>query len=543
MSLYQHQEEKIELIAVPGSWIPSQSVVPPEKANNENVLKTFELLQSKRASPDNDILCIVPVMPAVPPTIDESVLIESKKHVEVSAPLKGKKSPYSDKTSKGYRSGSRSCIALCRKIKSGDSISSNDWVIASDKDGSKYVLDSEAGTVLVRIKGCGMWSNTNDLPFPAITLMDSKSRYAPEGKSVSEIRGVCFENTSCTEMISTAEIEENLNKIGLYCGNHPLGFWIFGKLENDPSPLITKTVSIFETVGDRRLESHLFPGLDNLISKKFDQSFADRVIDLIRPLYAQENFPSNNCKTLRKRGRITAYELKKKIADGSFFNLNDFQIDEFSDDVLRKNGLVPTYDIYEKIKDLDKDFINLVKVYGRIGFEIGRIIGVVHRTGYLWGSYTDHREDQFHVNAHTDNLVVLSKEICTSNKKKIQIIAPVDFDMSFKQESSINFWRKPPFPDPAYCTANMVPEIEYMADAIGGFYATYEQTSNFFKPRKQPPGSLCNILWMMRDCAVYEYYQGYQKINSDSCKGNDISIDDIYNIVNEGLNETIYAKS
>ena len=115
--------------------------------------------------------------------------------------------------------------------------------------------------------------------------------------------------------------------------------------------------------------------------------------------------------------------------------------------------------------------------------------------------------------------------------------------MSFKQESSINFWRKPPFPDPAYCTANMVPEIEYMADAIGGFYATYEQTSNFFKPRKQPPGSLCNILWMMRDCAVYEYYQGYQKINSDSCKGNDISIDDIYNIVNEGLNETIYAKS
>lgn len=62
-------------------------------------------------------------------------------------------------------------------------------------------------------------------------------------------------------------------------------------------------------------------------------------------------------------------------------------------------------------------------------------------------------------------------------------------------------------------------------------------------PRKPPPGKLFNFLWFLRDCAIYEYYQGYQKINSDGCKGNDISIDDAYDIIDEALNESFTANS
>lgn len=82
--------------------------------------------------------------------------------------------------------------------------------------------------------------------------------HAPEGTTASEIRGICFENTSCTEMYATHEIEQNLAKIGLVCGNHSIGFWFYENLQNDSTPNVHKSVSLFETLGDYRLESHVF---------------------------------------------------------------------------------------------------------------------------------------------------------------------------------------------------------------------------------------------------------------------------------------------
>ena len=198
---------------------------------------------------------------------------------------------------------------------------------------------------------------------------------------------------------------------------------------------------------------------------------------------------------------------------------------------MREVGLILIYEIYEKIKDLDKDFINIVKLYGRIGFEAGRCISIVHRTGFLWGYFIDHDPFSSHNNAHLDNMIILPKETCLSNKEKLQIIAPIDFDMSFKKENSISFYDEPPQPDPKSVLFNMRTEFESMEKDLAGFYATVEGSSNFFKLRDMPPGSLCNVFCLMRDVAEYEYYQGYIKINSDGCKGNDISVDDIYKII------------
>ena len=448
MSNFQHSSEEVILIPVTGSWISSQSVLKPPNASNENSVQIFENLKPKKCN--SDTLCVVPVMPAVPPYVDEAVLKDSENHVEVSAPLKGRKSPYSDKSVRGYRSGRRSSLIPCRKVQSGEKLSPSDWVIGTDKlNDSKYVADFEHGTVYVRAKGCGMWIASEEIPFPAITLQKTESIYAQEGQELSEIRGVCFEHTSCTEMLVTGEIENNLNKIGLVCGNHPLGFWIYRNLKDDSSPLISKTVSMFETYGDRRLESHLFTGLERCISKKYDQEFAQRVIDAITPLYANINnvIPSNDNRTFKRISEIPAKPIHNKILDGSLFNFDDFDIEEYHDNNLQKYGLIPAHQIYEAIKGLGNDFVNLAKLYGRLGFEAGKCLSIIHRSGYLWGSYQDHNAQEFHCNAHPDNLVVLSKDQCLSNKKSLQILAPLDFDITYKKENSISLYESKEVPD------------------------------------------------------------------------------------------------
>lgn len=266
MSKYQHSTEEVILVPVTGSWISCKSVNPAPNANNENSKQVFDKLKPMKCNPENDTLCILSVMPAVPPFVDEKILKQAE--IEVSAPLKGRKSPYSEKSTRGYRSGRRSSLIPCRKVKIDEKVSSNDWVIGTDEfKGVKFVADFEHGDSFVRAKGCGMWILSEELPFPAITLKSTQSIYAEEGQNIFEIRGVCYEHTACTEMFVTNEIENNLKKVGLFCGNHSLGFWIYRNLKDDSSPLINKTVSLFETYADRRLESHLFTGLERLLAK------------------------------------------------------------------------------------------------------------------------------------------------------------------------------------------------------------------------------------------------------------------------------------
>lgn len=541
MSKYQHSKEEVILVPVPGSWISCQSVLPPPDADNENSIQVSNRLKPIKCNPENDTLCIIPVMPTLTPYVDESVLNKSKNQIEILAPLKSNKSPYSEKSVHGYRSGARSSLVPCRKIKSTDTISSSDWVIGTDDlNGVKYIADFEHGEVFVRIKGCGMWLLGRENKFPDITLEKSESRFAEKDQEVFDVRGVCYEHTSCTEMLATSAIENNLNKAGFFCGNHSLGFWIYRNLKDDNTPLLTKTVSLFETYSDRRLESHLFAGLEKLLSKKYDQSFAQKVIDTISPLYENMKnlFPSDDCNTFRKVGYNYIQSIQKKVEEGTFFNLDDFDMEEFTDDNLRKIGLIPTYEVYEQIKSLGKDFVDLAKLYGRLGFESGKYLSIIHRTGYIWGTFFDHSLFEIHCNAHTNNLIVLSKDQCLSNKKRIQILAPVDFDMSFKKENSVNYNVNPPIPYPEIVIRNFTDEFYNLIKDVSGFSACHQYTSAI-NTRPMPPGLLSSVLWFLRDCAAYEFYTGYQKIGLERCKGNDISVDDMYKFIYEALDETI----
>lgn len=536
-----HSTEKVTLIQVPGSWIPCQLIQPPPKANKENSITTYESIIPKKISFQNDLLCTIPSIPAVSPFVDTEILQKLQNQIELSAPLKGDKSMYSCTKALGYRSGSRSSIIPCRKVKSSDLLSPTDWVIGTDEaNNTKYVVDFDKGTTFIRAKGCGMWLNNFRIAFPSIMIKKSHSIYAPKGKTVLEISGVSYLKTSLHEMSSTMIIEANLNKIGLFCANHSIGFWIYKKIECDSSPLFEKTVSIFETLGDCRLECHLLTGLERLLAKKYDDQFALKILNAIDPLFEGmiEKSPSKNCATFSKCFLLSSQSLNQSIINETLFNLNDFELNDFSDESIQKMGLIPTFRIYDRIKNIDRSFLNLAKLFGQIGFECGRYLSVIHRSGFIWGFFEDNDYGTIQCNSHCNNFVVLSKEQCLSNKKRLQILAPLDFDLSFHKNSTVNLNAKPPVPDPSYFLKTAFSEVNYMASDIGGFCATCEGSITAIKARKPPPGLLSNLLWLLRDCAAYEFYKGYQKVNADRCEGNDITVDEMYELIYEGLNET-----
>jgi hypothetical protein len=68
-----------------------------------------------------------------------------------------------------------------------------------------------------------------------------------------------------------------------------------------------------------------------------------------------------------------------------------------------------------------KDFLNengvkkfwemVCFIFGRIGFEIGKIFRIFIENEISWGYYSDHDPNSFHQNAHPNNLVVLPENM------------------------------------------------------------------------------------------------------------------------------------
>lgn len=537
MQKYFHSTTHIPCKPVPGIWVSSQNILPPTDADESNSQIPLQMLQPKPFSPNNDNYCVIPTMPALPPTI-----LEPSQEVQLQAPLKCRYSPYSNKTSFGFQSGLRSLVIPCKIMHPKQP--SEVWIVAEDsRTGEQYIPDSENGDVLIRAKGCGMWLPDQDLPFPAITLAPIYSFHAKEGQELLQIRGVCFPNTSATEIFVNDQIEESLNKIGLMSANHSIGFWLYKDLQNDVSPLIQKSVTLFKTLGDRRLETHLFAGLEKLIPKKFTEKLCDQVIELILPLYDNNRdlIPQRSNPSYHRVAQVNTRIIKNFVIT-NHNNLNNVRIEDFNDDEIEKFGIVPSYKIYETLQNLDRNLDIMLKLYGQLGFECGRNLSVIHRTGYLWGTYVDHNPAEQHCNAHNDNLVVLSKDVSLTNSKKLQLLAPLDFDMAFKKENAVNFWTTPAEPDPSYCVDQFFAEFLALLQDVGGYFATLPMSSAI-KPREAPPKSLANLLWLLRDVAVYEFIQGYQDVNSDGCKGNTITRDEAYELIEQALDETVNYES
>jgi hypothetical protein len=124
--------------------------------------------------------------------------------------------------------------------------------------------------VYYRLKGCG----DLDAGFPVIPVVLDSSSPLPSGEV--QIRGAMFANTCATELAMSHEVEMAVRCIGFVAANSPVGWWQY-TLEGAevPFPEVQRCCGIFETVGDRRLFTHVLSGLDLLLPVLFPgDSFA-----------------------------------------------------------------------------------------------------------------------------------------------------------------------------------------------------------------------------------------------------------------------------
>ena len=141
-----------------------------------------------------------------------------------------------------YASGKRSAILVDRSIKDGQ-------------------------MTMIRLKGCGNLSEG----FPVEPM--------PWPFGSDDVRGCQFANTAYRELYYQAKINALLEENKLVGANIPIGVWAYGRfteeetgLKNEHKDTIDKYCGIFETLGDRRLQTNLMQGMHRLISEAVKRS-------------------------------------------------------------------------------------------------------------------------------------------------------------------------------------------------------------------------------------------------------------------------------
>ena len=92
-----------------------------------------------------------------------------------------------------------------------------------------------------------------------------------------EIRGCCFSHTVLIEQYTSDLIGKLLAKHGVLVGNLPLAMWQYDSIQEDALPEVIKYCGVFETLGEKRLASHLFPGLESLLPLVFQDITMEEV--------------------------------------------------------------------------------------------------------------------------------------------------------------------------------------------------------------------------------------------------------------------------
>jgi hypothetical protein len=455
--------------------------------------------------------------------------------------MKAASSPFHpDLHCSGFRSGRRSTIVAASHHK-GDV----DWVIGYDLDGSPIYPNPQNPEFLIRLKGNGMWIAKEQFDFPGITLASLPS-FRHEGIDTIEVRGTAFPKTSTSDIHNNPDINAMMQQLGLHANNIPLGLWYYAPLPNDPAPNIPKVCSVMKTKSDRRYESNLSHGLELIILDTLSDEAATLAVNSVLPVYApHESAPSCNTNrtyqkssALRKSGTNDMIcALRGQITAGEIEGLRDSEI-------IASGGIIPSEDIYGAIPESvqlsnGRSLRNMAKLFGRLGWEAGRCTAVVHRSGFDWGTYQDHSIDGMLANCHANNVVVVPEELMDLGDGKYQLLFPTDFDMSFKRHQAVDTWAKPPVPDPEFVDHIFSSELGNMMANIGGYTAALENVATGISKRDPPPSIQMEVIWLLRECAVWEFLKGYKAPAEPSYAPNDLTLEQALEFIPEALERTI----
>ena len=120
----------------------------------------------------------------------------------------------------------------------------------------------------------------NELYLHALTHIHTHTHtHTQTPEAPVEIRGCCFKHTALTEQHMSAVISDILSKVNVPVGNRPIGLWHY-QFPSEPLPRIAKYCGLFETLGEKRVGSHLLPGLESLLPQLFPSVSLDQVLSL-----------------------------------------------------------------------------------------------------------------------------------------------------------------------------------------------------------------------------------------------------------------------
>ena len=517
--------ERLPIIGTTGIYYPLTSIKPPLKATPENSLNfSLNFVPLKYIETSNN-LSLVTYMPAHPPTIIEN------NEIIFGAPIKseGENMVY------GYRSGARSALIPVRESNNNDK-----WVIAY-LNNKKYTPDNN-GNILFRLKGCGMYTLDNKLKFPGITIEDAeylRTDNLDNNMKYIEIRGVSFPNTSSSELYTLNMLKNFFDKCDILLGNIPIGFWEYKNLNNDPAPLRRKCVCIMESFGDKRLEAHLLTGLEKLFDKLIPEDECKNAVLEINNLFNKYklNPPNDKNRTFSRANKfpysLFTNEIQKKINNDKFPILIENFLDN-EEKLIENNFILPEkiISILEKYSKIN----NLIKFYCKLGYEAGRILSLIHRSGFVWGTYVDYDTMGIHCNSHGDNMIILNKEKSMKKNGKYQILSPIDFDMSFNYENAINVWENKNFNDITIVTDHFYSEVNSLGGDLAGITSVIEGIFTNIRAREQPKGIYNDLIWIFRDVIYIEFLRSYNHPLRNEIW--DCGIDFSYYLINVCLDAT-----
>ena len=169
-------KEIVPIIQTEGIWFEEKEVLNFTEDDSENFKQFLIDIQPKPIEKNSNTISLPGVINGMPPLVKN---INSKNlKIENFAPIKNIPEDNNSIIIKGYRSGTRSSIIKCNTIsideynKMSNEEKEKIWIIA--KHNNKIYIPNEKGEILIRIKGCGMWTQKNNVEFPCVLLRECK---------------------------------------------------------------------------------------------------------------------------------------------------------------------------------------------------------------------------------------------------------------------------------------------------------------------------------------------------------------------------------
>ena len=305
-----------------------------------------------------------------------------------------------------------------------------------------------------RLKGCG---NEESGFINSI----GKVNLSPESQ---EIRGAHYGHTVKRELLMTAKIDDYLKASGFEAGNKSIGFIMYSEkipeidqtLEN-VFPKIPKFCGVFETLGEKRVATHLFQGFEAILGEiaRVITSLEDVVLDL-DAVFPKDRILKDGSfiptpvpmEGDTSTGPEILIDLLTLVNEGkmSLPLAGSIKFRAIIPEITQNLGLKsPCSELFMSLmKDLLEnqendspifnDFFGLAGVlFARVGFEIGCIKRIFLEKRINWGYYFDHHPYLAHCNAHPNNFIVLHEKHQGEN-----LLAPLDFDLAFEEKEFIN---------------------------------------------------------------------------------------------------------